>query len=86
MDMSIAARSAPKIPLLSAYARLETRLRSTDWLPGLALLAVRLWLAKFFFFSGLTKIANFTTTTPGVSMRSSPVPCEWISSKVLGSK
>lgn len=62
MDMSIAARSAPKIPLLSAYARLETRLRNTDWLPGLALLAVRLWLAKFFFFSGLTKIANFTTT------------------------
>ncbi|MBW8734878.1 MAG: DoxX family protein [Asticcacaulis sp.] len=56
------ARIAPKIPLVGAYARLETRLRNTDWLAGLALLAVRLWLAKFFFFSGLTKIANFNTT------------------------
>ncbi|WP_443749546.1 DoxX family protein [Asticcacaulis solisilvae] len=56
------ARTAPKIPLLGAYARLETRLRGLDWLQGLALLAVRLWLAKFFFFSGLTKIANFNTT------------------------
>jgi len=62
MDIPMTARSAPKIPLLGAYARLETRLLKLDWLPGLALLAVRLWLAKFFFFSGLTKIANFATT------------------------
>ena len=62
MEMSMNARIAPKIPLIGAYARLETRLRDTEWLPGLALLAVRLWLAKFFFFSGLTKIANFATT------------------------
>lgn len=62
MDIPMTARVAPKFPLLAAYAGLETRLRGADWLPGLALLAVRLWLAKFFFFSGLTKIANFTTT------------------------
>ena len=48
--------------MLGAYARLETRLLGLDGLKGLALLAIRLWLAKFFFFSGLTKIANFTTT------------------------
>ncbi len=62
MDIPMTARSAPQIPLLGAYARLETRLRNTEWLQGLGLLAVRLWLAKFFFFSGLTKIANFNTT------------------------
>ena len=62
MDTPMTARIAPKIPLIGAYARLETRLRDTEWLPGLALVATRLWLAKFFFFSGLTKIANFTTT------------------------
>ena len=62
MDMPMTARIAPKISALSAYGHLETRLSTTDWLPGLALLAVRLWLAKFFFFSGLTKIANFATT------------------------
>jgi len=56
------ARIAPKIPLVGAYARLEMHLRNTDWLSGLALLAIRLWLARFFFFSGLTKIANFNTT------------------------
>lgn len=62
MDTPITARIAPKIALIGTYARLETRLRDTEWLSGLALLAMRLWLAKFFFFSGLTKIANFTTT------------------------
>jgi putative oxidoreductase len=59
------ARTAPVAPLaglIRAYAGLENRLSAADWLAGGVLLAVRLWLAKFFFFSGLTKIASWTTT------------------------
>jgi putative oxidoreductase len=65
MDTPMNARlaSTPRLHgLLRAYTGLENRLASTDWLAGTALLAVRLWLAKFFFFSGLTKLASWTTT------------------------
>lgn len=65
MDTPMNARTAPTSPLtgmIRTYASLEQRLMSTDWLSGAALLAVRLWLAKFFFFSGLTKLASWTTT------------------------
>ncbi|MBP2157683.1 MULTISPECIES: DoxX family protein [Asticcacaulis] len=58
-------RTVPASPLsglIRIYADLEQRLSSADWLPGAALLAARLWLAKFFFFSGLTKLASWTTT------------------------
>lgn len=48
--------------LISAYGRLETRLLSLDWLKGLSLLAIRLFLAQFFFFSGLTKIKSWPAT------------------------
>jgi putative oxidoreductase len=65
MDTPMNARTAPFAPLaglIRAYAGLENRLSAADWLVGAVLLAVRLWLAKFFFFSGLTKIASWTTT------------------------
>jgi len=65
MDTPMNARTAPTSPLtgmIRTYASLEQRLMSADWLSGAALLAVRLWLAKFFFFSGLTKLASWTTT------------------------
>ena len=65
MDTPMNTRSAPASQLFGrvrAYASLEQRLSSNDWLSGAALLAVRLWLAKFFFFSGLTKLASWTTT------------------------
>lgn len=65
MDTPMNARNASTSSLsglIRAYASLEQRLSSADWLPGAAQLAVRLWLAKFFFFSGLTKLASWTTT------------------------
>ena len=52
----------PVTPLIRAYGRFESRLMSLDWLKGLSLLAIRLFLAQFFFFSGLTKIKSWTTT------------------------
>ncbi len=62
MEMPVNAQTAPVGSLLTAYGRLESRLMTADWLKAVALLAIRLWLAKFFFFSGLTKIASWTTT------------------------
>lgn len=65
MDTPMNAQSAStSLPsgLIRAYAGFEQRLLSADWLPGAVLLAVRLWLGKFFFFSGLTKLASWTTT------------------------
>ena len=59
-DMPASANFAT--PLLRAYGRLETRLANLDWLKGLSLLSIRLFLAQFFFFSGLTKIKSWTTT------------------------
>lgn len=37
-------------------------IRSAGWLQATALLVVRLWIAKIFFMSGLTKIKSWTTT------------------------
>lgn len=37
-------------------------LSKASWLQALALLAARLWIAKMFFMSGLTKIGNWDTT------------------------
>ena len=65
MDTPMHARTAPALPLaglIRAYAGLENRLSAADWLAGGVLLAVRLWVAKFFFFSGLTKIASWSST------------------------
>lgn len=60
-DMTAAAPR--RLPDLAAvHGRLEARLLAADWLKGLGLLAVRLWLAQFFFFSGLTKIKSWPTT------------------------
>ena len=62
MDMTTTA-APTKLPNLTAlYGRFEARLLSLDRLKGLSLLAIRLWLAQFFFFSGLTKIKSWTTT------------------------
>ncbi len=47
---------------IALYGRFEARLSDLKWLQALALLAARLTVAKFFFFSGLTKIASWTTT------------------------
>lgn len=53
----------PKMPGIPAvYGRLEARLLALDWLKGLSLLAIRIWLAQFFFFSGLTKLRSWPTT------------------------
>ena len=53
---------SPLARLAQAYGQLETRLSAITWLKGLSLLAIRLYLAQFFFFSGLTKIRSWTTT------------------------
>ena len=52
----------PATSLIRTHGRFETRLMALDWLKGLSLLAIRLFLAQFFFFSGLTKIRSWTTT------------------------
>ncbi len=48
--------------LTTAYGRFEQNLAALDWLKGLSLLAIRLYLAQFFFFSGLTKIKSWAST------------------------
>jgi putative oxidoreductase len=48
--------------LIATYGRFETKLMNLAWLKGLSLMAIRLYLAQFFFFSGLTKIRSWTTT------------------------
>ncbi|ESQ93251.1 hypothetical protein ABAC460_00700 [Asticcacaulis sp. AC460] len=48
--------------LLTAYNQFETRLLGLGWLKGLSLLAIRIYLAQFFFFAGLTKIQSWSTT------------------------
>lgn len=48
--------------MIAAYARFEARLSNLAWLKGLSLLAIRLWLAQFFFFSGLTKLRSWPAT------------------------
>ena len=53
---------APLAPLLKAYGALEARLNAQTWFKGLVLLAVRLWIAQFFMFSGLTKIKSWPAT------------------------
>ena len=61
MDMTATAK--PLMPGLAAlYGRFESRLLALEWLKGVSLLAIRIWLAQFFFFSGLTKIKSWTTT------------------------
>lgn len=61
MEMTTTAPAALPQPV-AAYGRFEARLLGLDWLKGLSLLAIRLFLAQFFFFSGLTKIKSWTTT------------------------
>ncbi|EGF92725.1 doxX family protein [Asticcacaulis biprosthecium C19] len=48
--------------LLTAYNQFETRLLGLGWLKGLSLLAIRIYLAQFFFFAGLTKIQSWPAT------------------------
>ncbi len=59
MNTTAATRLPPPATI---YGRFEARLLAMGWLKGLSLLAIRLWLAQFFFFSGLTKIKSWTTT------------------------
>jgi putative oxidoreductase len=56
------AAPAPLVPLLKAYGTFEARLNAQTWFKGLVLLAVRLWIAQFFMFSGLTKIKSWPAT------------------------
>lgn len=51
-----------RIPPARAYMALERKLNDSSWFKGLGLLAVRLYIAKFFFLSGLTKIGDFHKT------------------------
>ena len=44
--------------LLTSYHALETKLTNLIWLKGLSLLAIRLYLAKFFLSAGLVKLNN----------------------------
>ena len=53
---------APVSKLLKTYGAFEARLNAQTWLKGLVLLAVRLWIAQFFMFSGLTKIRSWPAT------------------------
>lgn len=66
METPINAQAIPEVSLpariFKGYGAFETRLMQLEWIKGLVLLAVRFWLAKFFFFSGLTKIASWPTT------------------------
>lgn len=48
--------------LVSVFGRFEQKLMNLTWLKGLSLLAIRLYLAQFFFFSGLTKLHDWPTT------------------------
>lgn len=54
--------STPALRLVKAYGALEARLNAQTWFKGLVLLAVRLWIAQFFMFSGLTKIKSWPAT------------------------
>ncbi len=54
--------STPALRLIKAYGAFETRLNAQTWFKGLVLLAVRLWIAQFFMFSGLTKIKSWPAT------------------------
>lgn len=53
---------APVTRLVKAYGVFETRLNTQTWFKGAVLLAVRLWIAQFFMFSGLTKIKSWPAT------------------------
>ena len=48
--------------MISCCAGVEKMKVFTPWLQSLALLAARLWMAKVFFMSGLTKIRSWDTT------------------------
>ena len=56
------AATVPFASLIKAYGAFETRLNTQTWFKGLVLLAVRLWIAQFFMFSGLTKIKSWPAT------------------------
>ncbi len=45
-----------------AYSVLNRFTAPSNWLQSVALLAARLWIAKVFFMSGLTKIKSWDTT------------------------
>ena len=62
MTSNTMSMPSPLGRLVHAYGALETRLQSVAWLKGLSLLAIRLYLAQFFFYSGLTKIRSWPTT------------------------
>ncbi len=61
--LNVAARpSAFPINIVKAYAGFETKLGTWEWPKAIVLLAARFWVAKFFFFGGLTKIASWPAT------------------------
>lgn len=62
MTTDTLALPSPLNRLIQIYGQFESRLLAQTWLRGLSLLAIRLYLAQFFFFAGLTKIRNWPTT------------------------
>jgi putative oxidoreductase len=49
-------------PPIKLYGQVNAFVEETPWVKAISLLAIRLYLAKFFFSSGLTKIADFNKT------------------------
>ena len=49
-------------PPLAFYQSIEAKINNSRLAPSAMLLIIRLYLAKFFFTAGLTKISNFDTT------------------------
>jgi putative oxidoreductase len=62
MTATTAPAPAPVANLVKTYGAFEARLNAQTWFKGLVLLAVRLWIAQFFMFSGLTKIKSWPAT------------------------
>jgi putative oxidoreductase len=52
-----------RFPPLGLYDKINGFVDASSWVKGLSLLAIRLYLAQFFFKSGLTKITDFNKTT-----------------------
>jgi putative oxidoreductase len=50
------------VPALRKIGKIEHWFAKSDLVPAITLLVARLWIAKYFFSAGLTKIANFDTT------------------------
>jgi putative oxidoreductase len=62
MEKALKAPTGFPLNLVQAYAGFETGLWQREWPKAIVLLAARIWVAKFFFYGGLTKIASWPAT------------------------